>query len=187
MIGPRESERLWERHILNSALLGDAIPQSVSVIDVGSGAGLPGIPLAITRPDLQVTLVEPLARRVTFLEEVVADLGLSDRVQVVRARAEEASPLQAQVITARAVANLSKLITWCWPLVAAGGQLLLLKGEQAEAEITEATNLLRKKRLQAEMLVQGEGEQSIRLVRVSRIRAATSPDGTLATGKAGND
>ena len=85
------------------------------------------------------------------------------------------------------MASLSKLITWCWPLVAPGGQLLFLKGEQAEAEITEAAKLLRKKRLQAEILIQGEGEQSIRLVRVSGIGGATSPDGRLATGKASND
>lgn len=178
LLGPREAERIWDRHLLNSALLGDLIPQDATVIDVGSGAGLPGIPLAITRADLQVTLLEPLARRVSFLEEAVANLGMSDRVSVVRGRAEEVR-LTADVVTARAVASLSKLITWCWPLAAPTGRLLLLKGEQAVAEIEEASKLLSKKRLAAHLIQIGSGEDSIKVVEVSVIGAEPSSAGRV--------
>lgn len=144
LIGPREVERLWDRHIVNSALMEALIPQGASVIDVGSGAGLPGIPLAIVRPDLHVTLLEPLLRRSVFLAETVAELGLGDRVTVVRGRAEDRSVPAAAIVTARAVAALDKLIGWCWPLVAPGGQLLALKGERAQAEVDEAAPRLKK-------------------------------------------
>lgn len=120
------------------------IPHGADVIDVGSGAGLPGIPLAIVRPDLQVTLLEPLLRRSVFLAETVAELGLGDRVTVVRGRAEDRSVPAAAIVTARAVAALDKLIGWCWPLVAPGGQLLALKGERAQAEVDEAAPRLKK-------------------------------------------
>ena len=112
LIGPREADRLWDRHILNSAALAGLVPSVTSVVDVGSGAGLPGIPLAVLRPDLRVTLLEPLLRRSVFLAEVVERLGLADRVEVVRGRAEEHDGAYA-VVTARAVAPLSRLITWC--------------------------------------------------------------------------
>lgn len=144
LIGPREADRLWERHILNSAVLETCVPQDADVIDVGSGAGLPGIPLALVRPDLHVTLLEPLLRRSVFLEETVAELGLTDRVKVVRGRAEDGLVPQAQIVTARAVAALDKLIGWCWPLVRPGGALVALKGERAQAEIDEAGPRLKK-------------------------------------------
>lgn len=143
------------------------------MLDVGSGAGLPGIPLAITRPDLKVILLEPLARRVDFLNEVVAELGLSDRVQVLRGRAEEIKSPLAEVVTARAVAALAKLVPWCWPLAVEGGQLLFLKGEQAEAEIEAASRLLAKQKLKAEVLNGAEAE--IRAVRVTAQGWQTSP------------
>jgi len=138
MIGPREVPRLWERHLLNSAAIASLVPVGARVVDVGSGAGLPGIPLALARPDLTVTLLEPLARRVAFLTECVHRLGLK-RVTVVRGRAEE-GPIRRQlggadVVTARAVAPLDKLAGWCLPLLRPGGLLLAMKGSTAAAEL----------------------------------------------------
>lgn len=144
LIGPREVDRLWERHILNSAALEVLIPEGVSVIDVGSGAGLPGIPLALVRPDLRVVLLEPLLRRATFLQETVDLLGIADRVTVVRGRAEDGVAKPADIVTARAVAPLDKLVGWCWPLVKPGGRIVALKGEKAQQEIEEAEPTLRK-------------------------------------------
>jgi len=138
LIGPREVPRLWERHLLNSAAIASLVPAGARVVDVGSGAGLPGIPLALARPDLTVTLLEPLARRVAFLTECVHRLGL-ERVTVVRGRAEE-GPIRRQlggadVVTARAVAPLDKLAGWCLPLLRPGGLLLAMKGSTAAAEL----------------------------------------------------
>ena len=149
LIGPREVDRLWDRHILNCVVLEACIPQGATVIDVGSGAGLPGIPLALVRPDLTVTLLEPLLRRFEFLEAVVAELGISDRVRVVRGRAEERLVTPADVVTARAVASLDKLVFWCAPLVKPGGSMVFLKGDRAQEEITEAAPRLRKLKLNA--------------------------------------
>lgn len=144
LIGPREVPRLWQRHLLNCALLGDAVPEGCTVADVGSGAGLPGVVLALLRPDLRVTLVEPLLRRTAFLEEVVAELGLSG-VEVVRARAED---LHGQrrfgIVTARAVAPLERLGRWCLPLVEPGGALVAMKGRSAEEEVAAARSALRR-------------------------------------------
>jgi 16S rRNA (guanine527-N7)-methyltransferase len=136
LIGPREVPRLWERHLLNCAVLTELLPYEASVIDIGSGAGLPGVVLAVARPDLTVVLVEPMARRTAFLTEVVEALGL-DNVTVTRARAEECAgvlPL-ADVVTARAVAPLDRLAAWCLPLAALGGRLLALKGASAAEEV----------------------------------------------------
>jgi 16S rRNA (guanine527-N7)-methyltransferase len=137
LIGPREVDRLWERHLLNSVAIAECVPQGASVLDVGSGAGLPGIPLAIARPDLRVILLEPMARRVAWLEEVVAKLDLD--VTVVRGRAEEKAIRQKlanrDVVTARAVAPLGKLAGWCLPLVKPGGRLVALKGASVSEEI----------------------------------------------------
>src|SRR3954463_10834155 len=131
LIGPREVDRLWERHLLNSVAVAECVPKGASVIDVGSGAGLPGIPLAIARPDLDVVLLEPMARRIAWLEEAVTKLEL-DNVRVVRGRAEEKDVRQRygnrDVATARAVAPLGKLAAWCLPLLRTGGQLVALKG-----------------------------------------------------------
>ena len=141
LMGPREVPRLWERHVLNSAVVGEWVSEGVSVADIGSGAGLPGIPLALARPDLEVTLVEPLLRRATFLEEVVADLGLP--VRVVRSRAEDLhGQLTFDVVTSRAVAPLDRLASWCMPLVGADGVMVALKGSSVEEEITEHQALL---------------------------------------------
>lgn len=140
LIGPRERERLWERHLLNCAAMESLVPQGNRVIDIGSGAGLPGVVLAIARPDLQVELVEPLLRRTTWLDTAVAQLGLTN-VTVHRGRAEEMT-LQASVATARAVASLDKLVRWSLPLLEADGRLLALKGEAAGTELSDAEQLL---------------------------------------------
>lgn len=144
LIGPREAPRLWDRHLLNCAVLGEAIPQDVSVCDIGSGAGLPGLVLAIARPDLRITLVEPLLRRTTFLEEVVETLGLS-QVTVVRGRAEEVRERHGfDVVTSRAVAPLERLLRWSMPLVAPTGALVAMKGSSVADEIDVARSTLRK-------------------------------------------
>lgn len=138
LIGPRETERVWERHVLNSAAVTELLPPNCRVVDVGSGAGLPGVPLAIARPDITLTLVESMARRVTWLREVVAELELD--IEVVRGRAEE-GPVRKQlagsdVVTARAVAPMAQLSSWCLPLLRPGGWLLALKGATAAEELT---------------------------------------------------
>jgi 16S rRNA (guanine527-N7)-methyltransferase len=143
LVGPREAPRLWERHLLNCAGLSELLEPGQTVVDIGSGAGLPGIVLAVRRDDVEVVLVEPLLRRATFLSEVIAELELS-HVSVRRARAEElAGKLTADVVTARAVAPLDRLLRWGLPLLHTGGRLLAMKGEQAEAELAAARPGLR--------------------------------------------
>jgi 16S rRNA (guanine527-N7)-methyltransferase len=147
LLGPREAPRLWTRHLLNSAVLADFVAQGERVVDVGSGAGLPGLPMAIRRPDLGVDLVEPTQRRTEFLGEAVAALGLGT-VRVVRGRAEDAA-VREQVgnshwVVARAVAPLDRLVRWCLPLLADGGWLLALKGSSAADEMAEHRSALRK-------------------------------------------
>jgi 16S rRNA (guanine527-N7)-methyltransferase len=138
IVGPAEAERIWDRHLLNCAAIARLVPARGSVVDVGSGAGLPGIVLALLLPSARVTLVESLARRVSFLEECVADLGLAN-VEVVRGRAEElAGQLAADVVTARAVAPLEKLAGFCLGLLKPGGRVLAIKGASAEAELGRA-------------------------------------------------
>ena len=137
LIGPREVPRLWERHVLNSAAVAEAVPEGARVVDVGSGAGLPGIPLGLARPDLDLSLVEPMARRVEFLEEAVAELGRPWRI--VRGRAEERSVVSTvgpvDVVTARAVAALPHLVTWCRSLLRPGVQLVALVGARTVADL----------------------------------------------------
>jgi 16S rRNA (guanine527-N7)-methyltransferase len=146
VIGPREGDRLWERHILNSIAGASLFPEGATVVDVGSGAGLPGIPLAILRPDLRVTLLESLLRRANFLDLAVEELELSDRVRVVRARAEDHRE-RYTVVASRAVAPLPRLIGWCAPLMTGGGKILALKGSSAETELAESGKELRRARL----------------------------------------
>jgi 16S rRNA (guanine527-N7)-methyltransferase len=139
LIGPREVPRLWDRHVLNSAALAEAVPEGARVVDVGSGAGLPGVPLGLARPDVSLTLVEPMARRVEFLQDVVEALGAPWRV--VRGRAEERSVVRAvgpvDVVTARAVAPLPRLVGWCRGLLRPGSQLIALVGARAAAEVPD--------------------------------------------------
>lgn len=146
LIGPREVPRLWERHLLNCAVVTDLVDDGASVCDLGSGAGLPGLVMAIRRPDLTVTLVEPLLRRTTFLEEVVATLSL-DNVQVRRGRAEDLHRNEAfDVVTSRAVAPLDRLTRWSLPLVRSGGLFLAMKGSSAEEEIVVARKTISSER-----------------------------------------
>ncbi len=139
LLGPREVERLWDRHLLNSAAVSELIAADARVVDIGSGAGLPGIPLAIARPDLVVTLVEPMQRRTDFLMETVAMLGVE--VDVIRGRAEEATirtrVAGADVVVSRAVADLEKLARWSLPLLRPGGRMMALKGDRAAEEIAD--------------------------------------------------
>jgi 16S rRNA (guanine527-N7)-methyltransferase len=158
LIGPREVPRLWERHLLNCAVLGEAIPQDATVCDIGSGAGLPGLVLAIARPDVELTLVEPLLRRTTYLSEVVQDLGLSN-VEVHRGRADSLHRVRTfDVVTSRAVAPLERLLRWSMPLVAPDGALLAMKGSSIGAEIVEARATLQRLRCaDPEVLELGQG------------------------------
>lgn len=146
LIGPREAGRLWQRHILNSLAISRFVPDAATVADVGSGAGLPGIPLALARPDLRITLLEPLERRVKFLELVVGELGIGDRVRVVRDRAETHTGFY-DVVTCRAVARLDKLLGWTAHLFSPDGRLLALKGESASKDLAAAASELRRRRL----------------------------------------
>lgn len=138
LIGPREAPRLWDRHLVNCALLAELIPDASTVCDIGSGAGLPGLVLAIARDDVRMTLVEPLLRRTTFLEEVVGELGL-DHVEVVRGRADTLhGHRRFDVVTSRAVAPLDRLLGWSMPLVAPTGALVAMKGSSVADEIEAA-------------------------------------------------
>jgi 16S rRNA (guanine527-N7)-methyltransferase len=139
LIGPREVDRVWDRHILNSAAVAELLDPGERVADIGSGAGLPGIPLALARPDLRVTLIEPLLRRSEFLREVIDELGID--ATVVRGRAEELTVRQRvgemDAVVSRAVASLDKLTRWSLLLLRPGGRMLAIKGERAEDEIKE--------------------------------------------------
>ena len=144
LLGPREVPRLWSRHVLNCAVVADLIAENARVADVGSGAGLPGLCLAIARPDLQLTLIEPLERRVIWLNEVVEDLGL-ENVRVLRGRAEQViADVDADVVTARAVSALSTLAGLTIPLLKGQGAVLAIKGRSAEEEIQKAAKVIRK-------------------------------------------
>lgn len=149
LLGPREAPRLWERHLVNCALLAEGLPLDSRVADIGSGAGLPGVVLALCRADLQVTLIEPLQRRTDFLHEVVEELGV--RADVVRARAEELHATDRfDAVVSRAVAPLPKLLGWCLPLVRPGGQVLAMKGASADQELLGAQKLLGRLRARGE-------------------------------------
>ena len=176
LIGPREVPRLWERHLLNSAALAPYLPTTGRLIDVGSGAGLPGVVLAAMLPDVEVVLLEPMERRVDWLTEVVGRLGLANAV-VRRGRAEEAhGVLTAQAVTARAVAPMDRLARWTLPLLEVGGVLVALKGRQAADELETARQVLRKlgggsaEVLQADTIAGIEPTTVVRVVRVSQKR-----------------
>ncbi|SDD71804.1 16S rRNA (guanine(527)-N(7))-methyltransferase RsmG [Streptomyces prasinopilosus] len=184
LIGPREVPRLWQRHLLNCAVLSEVVPEGVTVCDVGSGAGLPGIPLALVREDLKITLLEPLLRRTTFLTEVVELLGL-DHVTVVRGRAEEVMGTlpPVHVVTARAVAPLDRLATWGIPLLRPYGEMLALKGDTAEEELKSATTALNKLGAVATSVVHvGEGVVEP-MSTVVRVEVGESPGGVRFAAK----
>lgn len=172
LIGPLELPRLWSRHMLNSAVIAPLFRANASVGDIGSGAGFPGLVLAIARPDLALVLIEPMERRTQWLTSESAALGLTN-VRVVRARAEEAG-LGATLdqVTARAVSALAKLLPLSVPLVRPGGDVVLLKGSRVEEEVTAAAKVIRRLRLtDAETLVMGEGV----IAEPTRVFRATVP------------
>ncbi|MFD5003114.1 16S rRNA (guanine(527)-N(7))-methyltransferase RsmG [Streptomyces mutabilis] len=184
LIGPREVPRLWERHLLNCAVLSEVVPEGVTVCDVGSGAGLPGIPLALVREDLKITLLEPLLRRTNFLTEVVELLGL-DHVTVVRGRAEEVMGKlpPVHVVTARAVAPLDRLATWGIPLLRPYGEMLALKGDTAEDELKAASTALSKLgAVETSILHVGEGVVDP-MSTVVRVEVGESPGGVRFAAK----
>jgi 16S rRNA (guanine527-N7)-methyltransferase len=168
LLGPREADRVWQRHVLNSAALRGLVPDGATVVDIGSGAGLPGIPLAILRPDLMVTLLEPLLRRSDFLSMAVEELDLGDRVRVVRARAEEHQS-RYDIVTSRAVAPLGKLLRWSTPLMHQDGQILALKGSSAADEVAASAADLRSRRLVADV-VSARAHPQAEIATVVRIR-----------------
>lgn len=187
LIGPRELDRLWDRHLLNSAVLAELLPQNSRVVDVGSGAGLPGIPLAIARPDLHVTMLEPMARRVAWLEEVDAELGLG--VAVLRGRAEEGRVRKLladhDVVTARAVAPMERLTKWCLPLLRTGGRMLAMKGASAAEELErDEKAILAAGGGRGEVISCGDGvlEVPTTVVVVERVAAARAESGRRRDG-----
>jgi 16S rRNA (guanine527-N7)-methyltransferase len=169
LLGPREVPRLWNRHVLNCAVVATLIGPGAAVADVGSGAGLPGLTLALARPDLRLTLIEPLERRVVWLNEVVDDLGL-DNVTVLRTRAElAADEVTADVVTSRAVSALDKLARLSIPLLHGSGEMLAIKGRSAAEEVEKATKVLRKLGgRETEILTVGDGllEEPTTVVRI---------------------
>ena len=181
LIGPREAARLWERHLLNSAILTDLVPNGARVVDVGSGAGLPGLPMVIRRPDLQLDLVEPMQRRTQFLNEVVGDLGLTGSIRVIRGRADDPDVVRvagnSDWVVARAVAPLDRLVRWCLPLLSARGRLLALKGAGAPDEAARHAAALRAAGARVEAVEQlggdvlGERTWAVVVTRAGRAKA----------------
>jgi 16S rRNA (guanine527-N7)-methyltransferase len=175
LIGPREAARLWERHVLNCLVLSSAIGRDATVVDLGSGAGLPGLVLAIGRPDLSITLVEPLLRRTTFLDEAVLALGL-ERVRVVRGRADALHGLERfDVVTARALAPLDRLLGWAMPLVNPDGVLLAMKGRSAAEEVAEASSILRELRCGPAEVLELTGPHGTAAATVVRVAGSVGP------------
>lgn len=179
LLGPREANRIWDRHIGNSLWVvlppPHLVPIGASVADVGSGAGLPGLAWAIARPDLTVTLIEPLLRRAEFLHRSVSVLGLADRVAVVRDRAENLRGQCWDIVTARAVAPLDRLLEWTLPLVSPNGCLVALKGTSVNEELEAARSTLRRHRAGEVLVVEGGGRiggSATRAVVVPRSRHA---------------
>jgi 16S rRNA (guanine527-N7)-methyltransferase len=174
LIGPREVPRLWDRHLLNCAALAEALAENELVADIGTGAGLPGLVLALVRPDIQVILVEPLQRRCDFLQEMIARFKLAPRVSLRRGKAHLIPPCQADVVTSRALATLETLAGWSFPHLKIGGRLLALKGDRADEELAAATAELARWGAEREATVTlcGEGWLAvpIKVVRARRRR-----------------
>jgi len=175
LIGPREVPRLWDRHLLNCIAVAELVPTGARLVDIGSGAGLPGLAIACVRPDVRVDLVESLLRRTGFLTEAVDRLGLTSQVRVIRGRAEDAAVIaqaaDAPVVTARAVAPLDKLVRWAVPLLAPGGSLLAVKGDTAEQELASCQSMLRRSRMESAGVVEcgvGLVDPPTRVVRLIR-------------------
>ena len=170
LIGPREVSRLWERHLLNSAAVVPYLPTTGTLVDVGSGAGLPGIVVAMLRPGLQVVLIEPMERRTTWLEEVVERFGLAN-VDVRRGRAEEYhGAFEADVVTSRAVANLAKLARMSLPLLRKGGEMVVLKGRNVAQEIEPARKVLRSFKASEPEILLGATVDGVEPTTILRVR-----------------
>jgi 16S rRNA (guanine527-N7)-methyltransferase len=181
LIGPRETARLWDRHLMNCAAVAELIPPACSVIDLGSGAGLPGVVIAMLRPEATVILLEPMARRVAFLEECVAELGLAN-TSVCRGRAEDlAGRVAADVVTARAVAPMERLAGLALGLARPGGLVLAMKGAGAAEELARAGPVLVRLRAQDVAVVHpGSGKVSPPPT-VIRLSAPAAASGTPET------
>jgi 16S rRNA (guanine527-N7)-methyltransferase len=189
LIGPAEADRIWERHVLNCAAIAHLLPARCSVVDVGSGGGLPGVVLAILMPKARVTLLEPLARRVEFLTQTVAELGLTN-AEVVRARAEDlAGQVSADVATARAVAPLDKLAGLTLGLLRPGGRVLAIKGSSAEAELAKAGPVLARLGVTDARVVRAASPDGVAAATVvtftAPARVGSGQPGTRTTGRAG--
>lgn len=170
LIGPREVSRIWERHILNSAAVVQFLPVTGTIADIGSGAGLPGIVIAVMRPDAEVLLIEPMERRCAWLSEVVEDLGLSN-VEIKRGRAEEYhGAFQCDAVTSRAVAALEKLARMSLPLVERGGEMVVLKGRNVGQEIEPARKVLRKYKTEEPEILEASSVDGVEPTTVLRIR-----------------
>jgi len=184
LVGPREVPRLWDRHVLNCAVVHELLGPNTRVLDIGSGAGLPGLTIAIRRPDLEVMLVEPLLRRATWLEQVVLDLELPN-VTVRRARAEELHGTEeGDFVTARAVASLDRLAGWALPLLRPGGQLLALKGRSAEEEVAQTADAVTEAGgVATDVVTVGEGLVDPAVI-VVRVTAGSRPLGRTAARSA---
>ncbi len=172
LIGPREVPIIWDRHLLNCAAMAEAVEPDARIVDIGTGAGLPGLVLALVRSDIQVVLIEPLQRRCDFLSEMIEQFELKDRVTVVWERAENVPPQQADIVTSRAVAPLKKLIPWCMPHARVGGRLLAMKGQKAAEELYASHKSLHKwsAAKHAEVLTCGAGwiDPPVNLVSATR-------------------
>ncbi|MEJ5945804.1 16S rRNA (guanine(527)-N(7))-methyltransferase RsmG [Pseudokineococcus basanitobsidens] len=183
VVGPREVPRLWTRHVLNCAAVAELVPAGAVVVDVGSGAGLPGLVLAMARPDLELVLVDSSLRRARWLEHVVEVLDAADdlpplRVRVVRGRAEElVGTVRGDVVTSRAVAPLDRLARWCAPLAVPDGLLLAVKGGRADDEVTEHAAALRRTGLRDVEVVTCGGEVLEDPTTVVRARVGSRPGG----------
>ncbi len=156
LLGPREMPKLWTRHILNSAVVAELVSSGASVADVGSGAGLPGIPMALAQPQAKFTLIEPMERRSDWLKSTIAELQL-ENVRVLRARAEEVTEV-FDVVTARAVSALPNLLKMCVPLTKHGGEVIALKGSKAADEIADSKKLTKKLSIESFEIVRVGGE-----------------------------
>jgi 16S rRNA (guanine527-N7)-methyltransferase len=170
LLGPREYPRIWTRHVLNSAVVAELVPAGITVADVGSGAGLPGIPMALVQPEAHFTLIEPMERRSDWLKEQVEKLGLAN-VSVLRARAEEVGEV-FDVVTARAVKALPQLLQMCVPMTRHGGQIIALKGEKAQLEIDDSKRLMKKLNISSfDIVFTGEQflEEPTRVVRTKLV------------------
>jgi 16S rRNA (guanine527-N7)-methyltransferase len=177
LIGPREADRLWDRHVLNSAFVAELLPDRGELVDIGSGAGLPGVVLALLRPSLRVILLESMLRRCVFLEECVSRLGL-ENARVVRARAEDmAGDIRADVVTARAVAPLDRLAGWAAGLLRPGGEILAIKGQSAAEELAAAEPVLSRLGVRSTEVLHAGGGRVITATTVVRVVIAGPPRG----------